>query len=206
MKLLLIRHGETAGNRQRYIGWEDIPLNDTGRAQAAALAAALADEPLGRVFASPLVRARDTAAPLAEARGLAVEVREELKEIDYGRLQGRLKEGGGRLRLRKQHLTEALPGGESLLDVWRRLERVSTTLHAALSPAHAVAVVGHYWSNRLLAALLRGVPFEEALADRDYKPPNASALELRFEAGATGLHCADTRWRHRPHAPGEVAE
>ena len=68
-RLYLVRHGRTAGNTVRYVGWGDEPLDDVGREQARALAAQLADEPIDVVYSSPLSRALDTARPLAEAHG-----------------------------------------------------------------------------------------------------------------------------------------
>ena len=44
--VVLVRHGRTDGNKHHYTGWEDLPLNPTGRAQAAAAAELLADVPV----------------------------------------------------------------------------------------------------------------------------------------------------------------
>ncbi|MCP5150730.1 MAG: histidine phosphatase family protein [Chromatiales bacterium] len=204
MRILLVRHGETAGNRQRYIGHEDIPLNATGRRQADALAAALGSEPIVRVLASPLARARDTASPLAAPRGLEVEIRAGLMEIDYGRLQGQLKEGRG-LRLRRHHVDDALPEGESLRDVWARLGPVAEELAAAAAADGAIAVVAHYWSNRMLRARLTGGSLEDALADRAYKPANASAYLLEPACDRATATWRAVGWLHRPPEPEALA-
>ncbi len=88
--LIVIRHGETAWNRERRLqGQLDIPLNETGRAQARALATALAGEPIDAVYASDLSRAMATAAPLAEVLGLQVRPDARLRERSYGTLQGK---------------------------------------------------------------------------------------------------------------------
>lgn len=186
-RLLLIRHGQTGGNRQRYVGWEDLPLDEVGVAQARAVAELLAGERIDAVYASPLSRALDTARPLAEARGLPIQVREELKEIDYGRYQGLLK-ADQPLKLRHEHLVAPMPGGESLHDVFLRVSRFAGEAAGELAAGRSLAVVGHFWSNRMLAGVLSGVPFDELFTRTRYKPANGSVYELAWrgdgEAGS----------------------
>jgi broad specificity phosphatase PhoE len=89
LTVYLIRHGETWWNREgRCQGVTDIPLTDKGYRQARAIAAALADKPLSAILSSPLQRGKETAAIIAERHGLAVEVREELREWNQGELEG----------------------------------------------------------------------------------------------------------------------
>lgn len=88
MKLYLARHGETDLNiDDRYQGSSDAPLNARGRAQAEALAAALPPD-ITRIVASPLQRARQTAEPVARARGLPVQLMAALREKDFGVFDG----------------------------------------------------------------------------------------------------------------------
>jgi broad specificity phosphatase PhoE len=85
--LLLARHGETDWNLQhKWQGRTGPPLNETGRRQAAALAAQLTD--LDAVYSSDSERARETAAILAERHGLEVEVDPRLGEVDFGPWEG----------------------------------------------------------------------------------------------------------------------
>jgi broad specificity phosphatase PhoE len=87
--LVLVRHGETNWNRERrYQGRTDTPLNDAGRRQAHELADSLHTHGLSAVYTSPLLRAKETGAILAEAIGLdALEV-DALREIDVGDWEG----------------------------------------------------------------------------------------------------------------------
>jgi broad specificity phosphatase PhoE len=87
--LLLARHGETDWNReQRWQGQSDTPLNDTGRAQARALAEALASERIDAVYSSDLMRAHETARLIAEQRGLDVTAIPDLRERSFGSVEG----------------------------------------------------------------------------------------------------------------------
>jgi broad specificity phosphatase PhoE len=89
MRLLLIRHGQTPSN---VLGLLDtaVPgpgLTDLGRQQAAALPETLADDRIDAIYASSQLRAQLTAAPIAAARSLEVQIRDGLREIGAGDLE-----------------------------------------------------------------------------------------------------------------------
>lgn len=87
--ILLVRHGETDWNAERRVqGKSDRPLNETGLAQARALAAELAEQPLDAIYASDLSRAYETARIVAATRALPVEAIPELRERDFGSWEG----------------------------------------------------------------------------------------------------------------------
>lgn len=90
LTIALVRHGETDWNRERRIqGMTDIPLNDTGRAQAAQTAAAIADDGWEAVYASPLSRAAETASIMAARLELPEpELLPALVERSHGVLEG----------------------------------------------------------------------------------------------------------------------
>src|SRR3989337_4449333 len=89
MRLILARHGETESNRERLaLGREDVPLNEKGRLQAAALARSLEGLSVAAVYSSPLARAYDTARAVADPFGLEVQVEDRLIEMDIGEMEG----------------------------------------------------------------------------------------------------------------------
>ena len=91
MNLLYLRHGQTDWNAQRLIqGRTDIPLNETGRAQAREQAAALGNHkpPVEIVYASPLKRARETAEIIQQALGVPLWFDDRLMEQCFGSLEG----------------------------------------------------------------------------------------------------------------------
>ena len=87
--IVFARHGQTALNRSsRLQGRLDAPLSELGLEQAAKLSRELASVTVTRIVASPLQRAVQTAAAIAEPHGLDVETDERIIELDYGEWDG----------------------------------------------------------------------------------------------------------------------
>jgi len=201
--LWLIRHGQTDGNGRRYVGWEDAPLNGTGELQAAAIAATLAEQPPAAIYASPLRRARDTAAPLARALKLPIALEPDLREIHYGDYQGQAK-SELQLKLRKHYLHRRLPAGESLHDVYRRACRFRQRIAADLAAARSVAVFGHYWSIRLVLGALTDTSFDALFRPGGYKPANGSIYHIRYRPWGASVTLVAAGYREaRPGAGDE---
>ncbi|GAA2153404.1 histidine phosphatase family protein [Kitasatospora kazusensis] len=126
--LLLVRHGRSTANTAGILaGWTPgVDLDDTGRTQAAGLAARLADIPLVQAVSSPLERCRQTLQPLLDARPELdpPAVDERLGECHYGEWTGRpLSELAGEplWRTVQDHAAAAaFPGGESLRELSHR--------------------------------------------------------------------------------------
>ena len=88
-EIILVRHGETAWNAEgRMQGHLDIPLNEAGLAQAAALGERLSSERLHAIYSSDLSRAYRTATAIAAHDGRAIQRDQRLREQHYGVLQG----------------------------------------------------------------------------------------------------------------------
>lgn len=88
MTILLVRHGETAGNVSRILQRPEIPLNERGILQAEQLARRLSDHGFAHIISSDLLRARMTAAPLAVRTGIRIEESPLLQERNFGDLRG----------------------------------------------------------------------------------------------------------------------
>ncbi|WEK59765.1 MAG: histidine phosphatase family protein [Candidatus Microbacterium colombiense] len=90
--LTLVRHGQTDWNLAKRIqGSTDIPLNETGRADARAAAGRLAGGEHHSIYASPLVRARETAEIIGAELGLGIDgIVPDLREREFGEGEGML--------------------------------------------------------------------------------------------------------------------
>ena len=194
-RLLLIRHAQTEHNLAlRLAGWTDSPLSPEGRRQAERLASHLAaTETLDAIYASPLQRARDTAAAIARRFGLTVRLRDDLREIHFGRCESltldevrtRFPDLWARLP-NDADLTLAWPGGESRAAFYDRIRRAVAAISAA-HPAATVAVVTHGGViSALLADLAEGAPWRWAR----YLVNNCSISEVEIgRAGHRLVRC-----------------
>ncbi|CAK0859776.1 unnamed protein product [Prorocentrum cordatum] len=100
-EIVLCRHGETDWNVQgRLQGLSDIPLNGVGRSQALEIAAAVKAGGASVVVASPLLRARDTAAIVADECGADLRIDARLREASLGVMEGRRPSSRPRRRSR----------------------------------------------------------------------------------------------------------
>ncbi|HVW43173.1 MAG TPA: histidine phosphatase family protein [Amycolatopsis sp.] len=124
--VILLRHGKSSANGSGVLAGRTpkVGLDETGRAQAKALLDRLAKVPLAEAVVSPLLRCKQTVAPLLEDRGLARTIESRLSEVDYGEWTGRelktlVKEP--LWRVVQAHPSAAVfPGGEGLAGMQAR--------------------------------------------------------------------------------------
>ena len=200
-ELLFIRHGETDWNRQqRFQGQIDVPLNATGQAQAARVAARLATDRHDALFSSDLQRARETAAPLAAAWRLAPLALAGFREQNFGVLEGldvpTIKARHPELWLRwLEHRADyALPGGESLRQFHDRVLAAVRELAAARSGMR-LAVVTHGGVLDMLWRSAYGLPLDGL---RACEIPNTGLNRLRWAGGTLQVE----RWADAEHLAG----
>jgi probable phosphomutase (TIGR03848 family) len=159
--LLLVRHGHTDAAGKRLTGRAPgVHLNELGRRQAERLVERLEGVRIDAIVSSPLERCRETAAPLAKARGRAVDVGRAWIEVGYGEWTGRSISQLRRTKLWRRVMfapsNVRFPGGESLLEVQGRA--VDATLDIAARHARGtVVVVSHADVIRLLVAHVAGM-------------------------------------------------
>jgi probable phosphomutase (TIGR03848 family) len=159
--LLLVRHGHTDAAGKRLTGRAPgVHLNELGRRQAERLVERLDGVRIDAIVSSPLERCRETAAPLAKARGRAVDVGRAWIEVGYGEWTGRSISQLRRTKLWRRVMfapsNVRFPGGESLLEVQGRA--VDATLDIAARHARGtVVVVSHADVIRLLVAHVAGM-------------------------------------------------
>ena len=164
--ILLIRHGENEYVKTGRLAGrkEGVHLNEKGRAQAQALADALAHIPLKAVYSSPLDRTMETAAPLAAAHKLEIIPRTGLLEVDFGDWQDKTLKQLARRKLWKvvQNSPSQMefPGGETFAQAQMRISKELIELAGMHKPKDVIACVGHSDMIKLAAAYFIGLPLD----------------------------------------------
>jgi broad specificity phosphatase PhoE len=162
--ILLVRHGQTAWNREeRFRGQIDLPLDDWGLKQAEAVGRRVASSwrPVA-VYASSLQRTLQTAAAIARTCGLRTTIHDGLLDIDYGAFAGLTPEEADSQHpelaraWRQVPHTVHFPDGEGLVDVRSRAEAALEEM-VAHHPDQTLVVVTHVVVCRLLLCSLLGL-------------------------------------------------
>lgn len=187
--LFLIRHGQTAWNAEgRMQGWNDNPLDDTGRAQVIQMGHYLRDHALRpwlgsgalvALWSSPIGRALESAHLLALPLP-APKLHDGLREFDMGSWSGQLASDLRLLPAWQAFLKDpgpsAFPNGEAFVDV---CQRGQAAIHDILAreTADAIVLVSHGGLIKTLIITLLGLP--SALYHR-FMIANASLTHIRF--------------------------
>ena len=163
-ELILVRHGETVHNVNRITqGWSDSDLSERGREQVLRLAGRLKEHKPTALYSSPLGRAMSTAQAIADATGLEIVPLDDLREMNYGRWEGRSFMD---IRVEDEDVYRRwiaeedcpCPGGESHADVRRRMQRAFETVNS-----ERAVLVAHGTAIRIGATALLNLPLMSAL-------------------------------------------
>jgi broad specificity phosphatase PhoE len=149
-KIYLLRHGETDYHvEKRLVGRKDVSINETGREQARRAGEYFDGVELSAIYCSPLKRCRETAQPVADNKGLEVQVMDGLIEVEMGEWDGQLVKD---LFLNDKELLTAwmrnpssvtLPGGEDFGAVRDRTALAMEEITRRHAQDGAVLVVSH---------------------------------------------------------------
>ncbi len=190
IELLLIRHGETAWNRERRMqGHIDIPLSAAGVRQAQALGRALAAERPLAIYSSDLGRARATAQPVADAHDLPVILRTSLRERCYGAFEGllydeisqRYPQAFAAWRARELHAR--FPAGEREAETQQEFHDRAVQAVTGIVSAHPsgkLVVVTH---GGVLDCLYREATGMSIEAERNFGIVNAAINRMQWDGG-----------------------
>jgi len=179
-----------------------MDLTDVGTQMAQAFAAAYRDLPWAAVYASPLRRTVATAQPLCDAIGLEMQLRDGLREIEYGQWEGLAVE-----QVRQQYETDYVrwltepawnppTGGETGVQVASRAALVIAEIEQT-HPDGNVLVVSHKGTIRILLCSLLGIDLGR-FRDR-IDMPVASVSVVKFDVHGPLLQCLGDR-AHLPPA------
>jgi probable phosphoglycerate mutase len=203
-RLLLLRHGETDGNRSgQLLGMTDLPLNELGRAQARALGLWLRDhQPLDAIISSGLARARETAAIIAEGLGRPVPtlIDPDLAEMNFGAAEGvPIQELPTRFPELSPFVGTALadhpdwqwPGGDFRNAYYRRVIETIERL-AARHRGQTIGLVTH---GGVITGYLHWLEKRVLGFSLDHLVANCSVTELRYEdAEVSVVGVGDLPW------------
>jgi broad specificity phosphatase PhoE len=161
---VLVRHARPRDAGAAIYGRLDVELGDDGHVQAAGLAETLANVPVAAVYTSPLSRARDTAGPLAELLGAEPVVVPDLRELDFGELEGLPHED---VQVRYPELLAwtaapsgvTFPGGESVAELHRRAVAATRQI-ASRHGGETVVLVSHSVTLRAILADVLGMAID----------------------------------------------
>ena len=194
--VLLIRHGQNDFFKKHKLPGRlpGVHLNEAGRAEATALAAALKNTKLKTVYSSPLDRAVETARPIAAAHGLKVIKREGLIETLLGEWEGMSITSLNRRKdwktLQEHPSRFQFPGGEWIVEQQARLVAEIEALCARHKPKDVFACVGHADPIKLIIAYYAGMAldhFQRLVVDTG----SVSTLAL----GERGARLVQLNWK-----------
>lgn len=188
-RILLIRHGESLGNAERRFGGHSpTPLSEPGRRQAEATAQALASERVTAIYSSDLLRAVQTAKPLARETGLEITRTAALRERSVGLLEGLTFEEAAAAHpeeyaaLLRRDFEHVLAGGESYRQL---LDRAAAEVDRAVE-AHrggTLALFSHTGTICILTLHLMGALDAPALKPVWLSSSNCGVTRFEIQHG-----------------------
>ena len=190
-KLVLVRHGQSLWNFQnRFTGWVDVPLTETGEQEAERAGELLRGMHFDVAYTSALIRAQETLRIIMATSGIGAPIIRDaaLNERDYGDLAGLDKAatarryGAEQVHIWRRSFDVAPPEGESLKDTAARtLPFCERAVLEDIRAGRDVLVVAHGNSNRSIVMRLDGLD-EDAVTSLEI----ATGVPLVYDLDSTG--------------------
>lgn len=205
--LLIIRHGETDWNAlQRLQGWSDISLNKTGIDQARHLSNYLQKEYLKKIYSehglmpshiytSDLKRAIQTATPLADDLSIEIQIDINLRERNYGKLEGQnWRDALGNHDKNKHTIPKDFSEELEVENLTIFANRIEQGLNGIVQryPGKLVVLISHGGALDMMWRQFKGLPLN---AQREILQHNTSINHVRFNDGSWQL----LDWGHKAH-------
>lgn len=192
MKLYIVRHGETAWNKQKKVqGHSDIPLNEYGVYLAEQTALGLRDVEFDAAYTSPLIRARQTAEIILSGRNVPIYDEPRIKEIGFGVCEGICYNGEEKDPVRDEFnkfFTDTAnyktpEGGESIQEVGERVREFLEELYGKEEAKDQSILISTH--GAALTAMLNSIKGKEDIGDFWGKgvPKNCSVTEVQVIDG-----------------------
>lgn len=200
-RILLVRHGQSKGNAEgRFGGHTATPLSARGKRQAEAAARALSSEKITAIYSSDLLRAVETAEPLARLTGLEINRTTAFRERSVGVMEGLTFEEAAEQHpeqyaaLIHRDFEHVILGGESYRQM---LDRASSELDRAIEQYRGgrICVFAHTGTICILALHLMGALDAPELRPVWISTANCgiSRIEVRSDGFVRVMALNDTR-------------
>lgn len=156
MRLFIVRHGETEENiKGIIIGHLQGELSEKGKVQAKELAESLSNEKIDIIYSSDLKRAKDTTVEIAKLKNCEVVFTEDLREREYGEIQGKTKSELG-VEKSTSAMSLDFEGGETVQDIFDRAKNFLVSLVGKHGDDESILFSAHNGINKALLAVING--------------------------------------------------
>ena len=196
LNIYFLRHGETVASKTGgFCGISDVELTPEGAMMAENFAEAYQSVPWQAIFCSPMRRTIATAKPLVDRLEIETQLRDGLKEINFGAWEGKTPTEVNAqfhdeyVRWQSEPGWNAPPGGERAIDIARRSSEVIEEIEGTYSDGN-VLVVSHKATIRIMLCSLLGIDVGR-YRDRIYMPVAAVSVLEFCEQGPRLLKLSD---------------
>lgn len=184
MRLILVRHGETEANVNGvYSGWTNYHLTEKGKKQVKRLVNILVEENIDVIYSSPSERTLDTARNIGSLLNLEVNIKENIRELNFGIFEGKTnKEIQDEFQRDYKAWVEdfvnfRIPKGESLQDLYTRINSLLTDIKGT---DKTYLFVTHGGVIQTIITMLLGLELKKMW---NFKAPPGCLVEIEYKDG-----------------------